>query len=118
MPKIDFAFQKTERDPEIEDYFAKKIQKYERLLEKAVEIRCGVSDNKNRNYSKVSITIALPKAVIRVGVRQPDTRSAIDEAVDVLGIRLKKYRDKIQRTKRNRRISWQSIFGKKEEENE
>lgn len=94
IPTVEINFQKMAKDEAIEDYLISKVNKYDKLLLDATDVKATIRYHERRKYCTVIIMISLPKAVVRVEEREPDIRAAVDKAVDTLGIRLKRYKEK------------------------
>ncbi len=95
---IQISFVGMEPTEALKKYVIEKVGKYERFLDKATSIEVVLKENKySRGVDKdfrIDINVILPKAPVRVEVVGGDMYANIDEAVDILARRLKRYTDK------------------------
>lgn len=92
----------------VKDYIDKKIEKVSRLLNTNVEIHCEIIDSKTKiglhKYFHVGVSLALPKAYIKVSKEGTSIQSVIDEIEPVLKRQISKHKEKS--IKKNRKYKF------------
>jgi putative sigma-54 modulation protein len=83
----------------IEDYIKSKMSKVEKYFNDSVEVKAIISAKGKEQ--KVEVTIWSGKYNVRAEETHEDLYAAIDLVLDKLERQLKKYKDKIQTTKRS-----------------
>lgn len=97
MPTINTTFIGMVANDQICKHLTEKLKnRFGELLKRAAEVKATFRVHGKRKYSTVTIMVYMPQVLIRVEESGPDMRSLIDLALDKLGIRLKRYHDKLR----------------------
>lgn len=106
--KIIYTGKNIEISEALKEQTEKKMKKLEKFFNEEVEAHVKFENAKNRQIMEV--TIHLPKTIIRAEEEASDLYTAIDKAVDVLEIQVKKNKAKLQkRFKNNDTIRFDTI---------
>lgn len=94
----------TGKNLQVTDAMREETEKHLSKLDKYFdeEIRCNVTFSNFKNNSVVEITINLPGAFIRSEEVDPDLRTALDRATDVLSRQIRKHKTKLQKKYRGK----------------
>jgi putative sigma-54 modulation protein len=89
----------------LQDYIESRVEKLERVHERATDVKMEIRSEKPRSGGEQFIaefTIAIPGTILRSEVRNHDQHAAIDQAVDKMARQIRRYRDrKIDRNRRH-----------------
>ncbi len=85
-----------------------QLSKLDKFFDK--EVRCNVTLSKFKNDLVVEININVPGSFIRAEENDPDLRTALDRAIDVLTRQVRRHKGKLQkRFKGNKSIKLENI---------
>lgn len=95
---IQISFVGMEPTESLKEYLLEKVTKLENLVQEATALEAVFKQNKYSKGTKedfrIDINVVLPKSPLRVEVVGENMYANIDEAVDTLKRRLKRYHDK------------------------
>jgi ribosomal subunit interface protein len=97
------------------EYVIKKLNKINRLLNKNITVKCEIINKKSKigvsDYFQIEVSLALPKAYIKIEERGEDILALVDKIEPILKKQIQKYKGKNYSYRHKRKFSEAMLLG-------
>ncbi len=112
MQNLQITSRGVDLSDTVRDYIYRKISKVQRVFDRHIEVHCEIIQRKSKigvgKGIEIEISIALPKAYIKVEKNGDTIEQVIDEIEPLLKRQLKKYKAKISR--KNKKVKLTDVM--------